>query len=348
MKQRETELDILRFHAMLAVIITHVCSGPSDQLSVYSSQWVTINCIRASITWDVPVFVMISGRFFLDETRALSVKQLFSKYIRRLIVAFLVWSAVYQIYYCLYYHALGLPYLNIKGILTEWLLGPYHLWYLYMLAGLYLITPLLRIIARDKKMTEYFLLLFLVFQFLTQYGIAIPLFGPILQIMLDKTGCCIALGFSGYFLLGYYLRTYGVPKRMEIPLYCIGVILIFFSCIATTLHSQSEGAPNEWFSKYLMPNIIIESAAIYTFFTQRVSKFSFSEKTRTFFGKMTELSFGVYLVHALVNELVALTGFTAAVRPLLTAPVITAIVLIISIILTMLIRKIPRLGTLIT
>ena len=348
MKQRQTELDILRLLATLAVIMTHVCGGTVKAIPVTAPTWVFLNSCRAAVTWDVPVFIMISGRFFLDENRNITLKDIFGKYLKRLILAFAVWSAVYQIYYVAYCAATGNGYLNFKGIISEWIAGAYHMWYLYMLAGLYVLTPFLRKIASDKKLTEYFLILFLISQFATNYAVAIPKLGEIVGTVLGKTFFHFTLGYAGYFLLGYYLHRYGIPEKWEKPLYALGIVLAVFSAVATTLHSQYEGMPNEWFSKYQMPNIIIESAALYTFFVRQVSKLSFSERCRGFFTQMTELGFGVYLVHALVIDLITLTGLTVRNMPLLTVPLLTVVVLILSLILTKLIRSIPRVGKLIT
>lgn len=348
MKQRQTELDILRFLATVAVIMTHVCGGTVDTTAVTEPAWVFLNSCRAVVTWDVPVFVMISGRFFLDENRNISLRDIFGKYLKRLILAFAFWSAVYQAYYVIHSAVTGWVHLNINGIISEWITGAYHLWYLYMLAGLYILTPFLRKIAQDKKLTEYFLVLFVISQFVTNYAVAIPKLGEIVATVLGKTYFHFTLGYAGYFLLGYYLYRYSIPDKWEKPLYALGVVLAASSAVATTLHSQHEGAVNEWFSKYQMPNIIIESAALYTFFVKRVSWVQFSDRCRRFFARMTELGFGVYLIHALLIDLIGLTGLTVRIMPVLTLPLLTAVVLVLSLILTKFIRSIPQVGKLIT
>lgn len=348
MKQRQTELDILRFLATLAVIMTHVCGGAVDTLPVNTPTWAFLNSCRAAVTWDVPVFVMISGRFFLDEGRTITLGDIFGKYLKRLILAFVVWSAVYQAYYIIYGMVTGNGYLNFLGVISEWIIGAYHMWYLHMLAGLYILTPFLRRIARDRKLTEYFLLLFLVSQFVTNYAAAIPKIGVIVETVMGKTYFHFTLGYAGYFLLGHYLHRYGVPDKWEKPLYAAGILLAAFSVAATTLHSRYEGAVNEWFSKYQMPNIIIESAAVYTFFVKRVGKLRFSAGCVSFFAKMTELGFGVYLVHALIIDLLALTGLSVKVQPVFMLPLMTAVVLLLSLLAAEIVRKIPKLGKLIT
>lgn len=348
-KKRETELDILRLIATLAVVLTHVCSGPIKTLNILDINWQILNCFRAAITWDVPVFVMISGGIFLSSQKELTLKILYGKYIKRLVIAFAFWSAIFQVYYIAYGMYTNSFTLNWKGVLSEYLIGPYPFWYLFMLAGVYATIPFLKKITIDKKLTEYFLVLFFIFQILVCYGEALPGIGDTISIILDKMDFTFAIGFVGYFVLGYYLKTYDISKKTEYALYASGVMLVPLCCYVTTKQSIMTMEYTETFSKYLMPNIIIESAAIYTFFVRRISKIKFSEKTVKMFTKLTEYGFGVYLVHALINELVGLTGWTAVtISPFVSIPLLTLIVYGVSLFVTVVIRRIPFIGKNIT
>lgn len=79
MKKRETELDILRFIALMAIVIIHTCGGTIRNYPVTNSVWKTVQIIEASITWCVPIYVMISGRFFLDENRTVTISSIWKK-----------------------------------------------------------------------------------------------------------------------------------------------------------------------------------------------------------------------------------------------------------------------------
>ena len=348
-KKRETELDILRLMATLAVVLTHVCGGPVKTLSVLDVDWQILNCFRAAITWDVPVFVMISGGIFLSSQKELSLKVLYGKYIKRLVIAFAFWSAIFQIYYTVYGIYTNSFNLNWKGVLSQYLIGPYPFWYLFMFAGVYATIPFLKKITTDKKLTEYFLVLFFAFQIMECYGQALPGIGKTLTSILSNTNFTFATGFVGYFVLGYYLKAYDISKKAECILYALGIILVPLCCYVTTKQSIINMEYTETFSKYLMPNIIIESAAIYTFFVKRVSKIKFNEKTVKIFTKLTEYGFGVYLVHALIIELVELTGWTAVtISPFVSVPLLTIVVYTLSLFVTVVTRKIPFIGKNIT
>ena len=197
MKKRETEYDLLRLAALMGVIFTHA-SGVATSTAFGSS---VMAFLTSTVTWHVPVFVMISGRFFLDPERAYPPKKLLRS-ITHIVTAFLFWNAIYQVYYILSGAYSGL---NWKGILFQGLLGAYHLWFLFMLVGLYAIVPFLRKIVTDRQLTEYFLLLFLVFQGITIYGPALPVIGDLVTGIMGKFQFSFAMGFSGYFVLGYSL-----------------------------------------------------------------------------------------------------------------------------------------------
>lgn len=345
MKKRETELDILRLLAMLCVIWVHVGGMETDALptSDPNCQWLIF--LKSIVTWQVPVYVMISGRFFLDSERQMPFVKLL-KAIKRLVIAFIVWDVVYQIYYILTDAYVGL---NWKGILSQSLIGPYHFWYLYMIVGLYLITPFLRKITEEKRMSEYFILLFFIFMLLTKYCVKLPFVGPTFDSMLNSMGMKFVLGYSGYYVLGYYLRRYPLSNKMELMLYVCGFVLLLSGAAANTICSVRENAYTERFTGYTNPNTIIVAATIYTLFTKRISKVRFPEKVTHLLSMLSEYSFGVYLVHALILSVFAAVGLQPTIlHPVLAMPLITLLAFMITVVIVMIIRKIPKLGKAIT
>lgn len=338
MKKRETELDILRLIAMLAVILVHVCGGQVKTLPVTDFDWKTMVFLRSIVTWEVPVYIMISGRFFLDPERDITNSKL-AKSIWRLVVAFVLWDIVYQVYYILAGTYAGL---NWKGILTEAMIGPYHFWYLHMLVLMYAITPFLRKIVQDKKLTEYFIVLFVIFQFLTEYGVNLPVVGPIISDWFTKVKFYFPLGYSGYFVLGYYLYKHRLPKKYEFSLYAIGIVTLILTGFGNLQQSIRAGYEDTWYTQYMKPNVIIEAMALYTFGVQRLSGIRLSEKVRHCITYLSDHSFGVYLIHALVIELLTQIGLTPTLLPaIIMAPICVVIVYVCSHFVIAILRKIP-------
>lgn len=345
MKKRETELDILRILALLAVIWVHVGGMETDSLPTSDPNCQMLIFLKSIMTWEIPVFVMISGRFFLDTDREMPFRKLWNAAVR-LVVAFVAWNIVYQTYYILTDTYTGL---NWKGILSQALIGPYHFWYLYMIIGMYAITPFLRKITVDKCLMRYFILLFLIFAFLTRYGVELPFLGSTISSMLDNMGMKFVLGYSGYYILGYYLRRYEIPDKFELPLYLAGIGMVIAGATANTWQSVRDGAYTEWYTGYLAPNTAVAAAAIYTFFVKRVRRIHFSERMEKWITKLSEYSFGVYLVHALVLDLFAQAGLKPTVlHPILMLPLITLIAYLVTNVLVLLLRKVPCIGEKIT
>ena len=341
MKKRETELDILRLVATLGVIFTHACGIETDSAIVRN----IMTFLIATVTWHVPVFVMISGRFFLDPERDVSVAKI-KKAIGRLVIAFLFWNVAYQAYYIL---TGAYSDLNWKGILSQALMGPYHFWYLFMLVCLYAVTPFLRKIAEDRNLMEYFIVLFLIFEFLSLYGPDLPLVGAPISYITTKTNFHFALGYSGYYILGYYLHRYPFSGKKEIGLYFLGITMTLFTGIATIWKVRNGADGGEWFSKYLMPNVAIEAAALYTFFVNRVGRICFGEKSEAFISKLAECSFGTYLIHALVLEALSVLAWDKLPGGALLAVAVNVLLAFCaSTVVTVLLRKIPRMGKKIT
>ncbi len=340
MKERQIEFDLLRLIAMIAVIATHVCGSQIHDLPVTSPDFIWLNVIRAALTWDVPVFVMISGRFFLTSEKKYTLHKLYTKYIKHLGIAFIIWSAVYTIYYII---VGGNDITEMwKEYVFEFLTGPYHMWYILMIIGLYIITPLLRKISEDKQAMEYFIVLFFIAQFFQQYGGKLPVLGELISTVWEKTYFHMVLGYSGYFVLGYYLYRYSISLRTEIILYVVTAICILLSCLGTTLLSMQSGLLDELISTYQTPNIIIESCGVYVFFLKKRYRVKFSKYSATCIGILGKWGLGIYLVHALMLELLSLTGIKPTfITPIIGVTIMTVLVFLMSVLVVWIIQKIP-------
>ena len=105
----------------------------------------------------------------------------------------------------------------------------------------------------------------------------------------------------------------------------------------------------EWFSKYLMPNVVIEAAAVYTFFVSRVGKIRFREKTASIISGLAACSFGGYLVHALILDWLGRLGWgSVSTNPTVVVLTATFLGFVISLAAAFLIRLIPGIGKKIT
>ena len=330
--KRQPELDILRLLAILTVIAIHSAGGLTIHTATFPIS------VHVMIVWCVPVLFMISGRFFLDPCRDVSLKKLLTKYVPRIVIAFLFWSIVYTVYYVVSGTYDGL---NIFGILSQFLEGPYHFWYLFVLIGLYLLTPFLRKIAEDDQLLGYFLILFALLNITFEYLVYLPKIGPVIQSFAQRFPLDMATGYAGYYMLGYFLwhTKDRMSKKLETGIYLLGIVTLVGTVIAEGLISHDIWG-EDFVKQYMKPNVIAYSSALYLLFVKRVSTIHLSEKTIRCFAFLTEMSFGVYCIHALINELFPFFGSLPILR--------TLSIYLISLALTWLIRKIPVVGKKIT
>lgn len=217
-----------------------------------------------------------------------------------------------------------------------------------MICGLYLATPVLRKIAEDLQIARYFVALFVVFSFLVSYGEALPFIGSILTSVLDSVQLQLFLGFTGYYVMAHVIHNTELSKGKELAIYVLGAASLVFTCAASTVLAIQSGEPTEYFEQYQKVNVIFTAAAIFTFFDKRGSRVNFTERTRRLFAKGAELSFGIYLIHALFNELTAYIGLGSNIRCSVMVPILTVLIFVVSAVAVALIRKIPVVGKRIT
>ena len=156
--QRIIYFDVLRIVAVFAVVVLHVCSRRFI-VAFPSTEWEVLNVYDSLTRWGVPVFVMISGALFLDEKKDFSIKRLYRKNVVHIICAFGCWSFVSQL-------TKIDSHTTVVSFVQGCIEGPFHLWFLKMLLGLYVVVPILRRVVQDRKTELYFLMIALLTAFL--------------------------------------------------------------------------------------------------------------------------------------------------------------------------------------
>lgn len=337
-------LDFLRIAASLAVILIHVAAENFAKVPLGSYSWNVFVISSALSRWAVPVFVMISGYLFLNPDRSVDIRKLFGKNLLRLITALCFWCAAYATEQYLR----GTP---VKRAIQLLLSGTTHLWFLYMMIGLYLIVPFLRKITESKKLTEYFLLIGLVFSFV------IPRSLSFIQLIVqnDRYGILTSankvvtnmhfhftLGFSVYFVLGYYLAKFEIKPVWRGIAYGAGILSLAAIVLLTNWHSFSVGEASELFFAPLGIFVLIMSIAVFLFGKYVIGRLNCG-RWSGIVKKLSDYSFGCYLVHILVKNFFGhdLHLNTLTFDPLLSELLLFAGVAILSYFISWLFNKIP-------
>lgn len=343
-RDRICYIDFIKSIAVVTVIIQHVATCVSWGGSFISSDWNAFNTFVSLSKIGVPLFVMSSGTLFLQ--RNISIRDIYKKYIFRLVVAYLFWGIVYALLYYFTGELKGLP-----EIIFQVFLGPYHFWFIPMIIGIYMIYPILLKIVADEIISKYFLLLAFVFgcvipsilncQYLTQNGKSLfSLINDIYNNMHIK----FVLGFSFYFVLGHLLdkNKFNRYKRVRIA----EIILFVFGCIITILFTHFLvnylDEYSEAFLSVFSFGICIMSVSAFDLMKTVYQKNHFiSSKLKPIWLLFSKNSFGIYLTHVLF-----LVAFSDNVKSFglsnwIVIPVYSIFVLILSFFTSVLLHYIP-------
>lgn len=338
-RRRVIYFDILRIVAIFFVVFVHLAAQHWADVDVSSRAWFAFNLYCTTGKWSVPIFVMISGALFLG--RDVSISAILKKNVARIATVFLFWSGCYALVYLVFRHA------PLAVVLSQFITGHYHLWFLYMIVGLYLLIPLLRPIVQNETLTRYFLLLAFIFTFLLpQLALFLSFVSyqasAVIHTVIMYSYCFFPLGFTAYFIGGYYLSRRDFSRREEITLYCIGVAGLLVSVFAPVALSRAQSAPSDIFYTYNSLNVLCTSVPIFVFAKQHLNFPRMGEKAYTFLRKMSKYSFGVYLVHPMVIELLQHFGIdTFSCNAFFSVPLLAVFVFVVSTAISALLNAIP-------
>lgn len=155
-------IDWLRIIAILGVVTIHVsASFVLNYSQGYTGAWMTGNFYESISRWCVPVFVLISGALILSSTREITIFNFLKKKLSKIVIPLVAFSVFYYANEVRKEEVAFSLMDFIKRFMTNDIM--YHLWFLYMIAGLYIITPLLKLLIKNAKRrdVEYFILLWL-------------------------------------------------------------------------------------------------------------------------------------------------------------------------------------------
>lgn len=286
---RLDHLDALRLFATVAVITLHATSKQWYRVPIDSTDWAVLNIYDSLVRFCVPVFFMISGALFLDPQRSYPLKKLYRKNISRILVAFVFWSSFYAF---IRMYRSETPF-TPGFFLSQVAVGHYHLWFLFTLFGIYLMIPLLRKIAEDPQTTLYFLVISFVFvQGVTTLQLS-SFFSMWLATWQEKSNIYMVLGYTGYFMLGYYLQSQKLPTWFRPLVHCGSVLALGATMAGTHWLTQRGGVATGVLYNYLLPTTYCVSMSVFFLF-QRWKLPDLSQKLVAF---LSPLCFGIYLVH---------------------------------------------------
>ncbi len=326
-------LDVIRCVAMIMVIGVHCIDpfyiSPTMRTIPEYTHWAAIygSLLRPS----VPLFVMMTGLLLLPVKKQ-PLGKFYKKRIYRVLFPFLIWSVLYSMFPWVT-GVLGLPkeiigdfFCYTQGQESQSLIDslkdvamiPFnfshkenHMWYIYLLIGLYLYMPFFSawIENADRKTKRAFLLIWIISLFipyLKEY-VANCLFERSGYVFGTDTWNEFGLfyyfaGFNGYLLLGHYVKKGNDWSLMKTFILCILMFAVGYY-ITYTGFSTTASNPNatetemELFFTFCSPNVLLMTLATFLLLQKVVITNSTVIKV---LANMTQCGFGIYMVHYFV------------------------------------------------
>ena len=264
-------IDIIRIFAFVFIVFLHTLNRQFG-VDVWMGGYTIISI-------GVNLFIMISGYLLLDKTEEAIV--FFKKRILNILPLFLVFNIIY-----IYFGKIPImPVLKGKTISAS------HFWYIYMILGLYLLTPWLqKVLKYVEKETLFVVFLWFLCNILNPY----LRYFNLAEIPFSNFPLT---GFIGYYILGYFVKKYdNKVKRTSfiliIVIYALGFLLSFLSTkyvLAVTGKRVSD-----FFDKNSLGTFIM-TLSFFVFWC----KFNFSKRDRII-KIVADSTYFAFLVHLIV------------------------------------------------
>ena len=317
---RNHRLDLLRVIALMMIILMHSPMPKGAQAPSY-----IITGISFFTSPGIGLFFMISGALLLGNS--LSTRDFLRRRFSKILFPTVLWT----FFYLIVYYIEGSLSINevLKSIVSIPFSWQYQgiLWFMYTLAGLYLLTPILSqwLKTASKREVEFYLLL---------WGITLlyPYLEKVLFIDTSSSGILYYFtGYLGYFLLGYYLNTFYKYRLIHVV---IAIVIAF--AIPILLY-----ASNHEFNFYTLLWYLSLPVALLAFvwfvLINRVPDKQFS-----LISEISKLSFGIYFIHIFIlRRLLWKIDIIKDLPGLIQIPVVMITTLVLSFLVVKLISRLP-------
>lgn len=278
-KKRITWIELLRIAACIGVIGIHAGSQHFRDVPVDTSVWQVSNFYHGINRFAVACFIMISGSLYLSSKRTWDLKKLWMKNILPVASAYLFWQLFYGFYRIAVNGSPKIGSMEFFKKMMVYVSEPYfHLWYLPMLIGLLVITPLIWEIVnspRGKQWSQYMILLFLIFQIFTYTAGRFDLpWKEHVQDLMNTVHPELVTGYVGYFVLGHYLYEYGLSKKIERMVCILGPVMILAGIWLCRRESLASGKATQAFYENYTIFACIWSTAVFLFFKDMYQRYN--------------------------------------------------------------------------
>lgn len=338
---RQFWADAMRALSIFLVVLIHTTAKVLyewDNISELS--WNFANILSSFSRISIPLFVMISGAFLLNKKESLLF--FLKKRIPRILLPWIFWGTIQL----LFNYDFSLNNILSGDIFNKFATTYFGgFWFMPMILGLYLITPIIKEFVKKATKTEYLYFFSIWFLFASLIPTLNASFGVNISYQLPPF-----IEYLGYFVAGYYL-----VHKVKIPKFKISQINILFiaSVFVIALGTYSFTKTNSQFHtslyEYLSVPVLVASISGYISLKSIFQNKAYlpSKKMQNKIIKVSNASFGIFLSHSIILEMFARGDFGFTFHPLtfnpfLALPLTTILVFLSSTLIILNLQKINK------
>lgn len=326
----------MRVIACIGIVVLHTVFAANEYFSstMTAGENLFSRMVENNMMWAVPAFVMVTGVLQLDPGRTLTLRKLYGRYVLRILIALAACCILFRIFDMIMD---GEPF-SAGGILqafTELVTARCwgHLWYLYLLIGLYVLLPFYRMIAKYSTDRE---LLYLCGAYLLFVSV-IPMvegFGIHIGFYISES-----IIYPLYLFLGHMIQT----GRLKIS-GRTGLLLLLVSTAVILVmdymkYGMSVDLPGELFG-YASPAVIAQAIGV---FAVVCKGWPARKQAHPLLRTFDQTTFGIYLIHMVfirtLFRYMQINPYGGV--PVLPLAAIIAAILVLSFAIVWVLRKIP-------
>ena len=349
-QKRYYYISYLNVIAAVAVVMMHANSS----FWSYSKDayWGVTNVIENVCFFAVPLFFMLTGATLIDYQKRYSTKEFMKKRFVKTVIPFLFWS-VFAMFWSsrkvLWAMATGAPNKGLDWTVESVIQGIFNTkfmqiyWFFIPLFCIYMMIPVFAAIPEKKRIKVFTYIIGV--SLLMNYTIPF-----ILGILNQYTGfkmswtytMAAGLQYLIYPLIGYVLHKVEIQRKQRLIIYAIALAGLLTMIIGTYFATRREGKlVGVYKGNYNVP-VLVYASGIFLFVKTAVDRVK-KERVNRFFVYFQSFTFPIYLIHRYYLDVFEenLSYIHVQKASLVYVFGATILALLLSILTTMILRKIP-------
>jgi len=287
----------LRILAIYAVVTGHVTIWMTRGATPLSFNWWLGCWVFFLCVCSIPVFVMVSGALLLDDSRREPAAEFYRRRLYRVGIPLVFWSVVYLAVRVFVHHE-QLTAGSVAGLV----LGAnvyYHLWFLYMIPGLYLITPFLRRFVRKSSRRQRLSVIVAILVLSCIYSqLNILYWGN------HRTIFTVFIPYIGYYLCGYELHRID-PRKIPTKYLAVAVAAcaLYIAAFSGVFIERRGGVDTNFiFGFFSLPVAVMSMAVFWAAYMRSRTARPLEGIPKTALQWVASTTLGIYLLHPILLE----------------------------------------------